>query len=210
MENALREVRRDKSIIEIIGRVSHRPGRRLPVLPSDADVQRLLDVLERDGKLKIRIMMKLFLYTGLRNSELRMLKIADIDMTGNRIRVEQGKGKKDRYIPIFKEYRDTLLLYLNTIPKNRYLFENKFAAPYSDSYIRRTFREYCAQANLPRIHPHLFRHYFLTFLTRAGWTDAQIMLISGHDSKESLKIYQHLALPDIEEKFQEDMRGMKI
>lgn len=210
LENALREVRRDKTIIEIIGPVKSQPGRKIPKLPTDEQIQNLLAELERSGKLIYRLMIKMLLFTGLRNDELCELRVDNIDLSRNLLRVEQGKGGKDRNIPIFKDFRDTLVLYLNSIPNNTYLFENRFGARYSTRYIRRIFSDACKRAGLPRIHPHLIRHYFLTFLTRQGWTDAQIMLISGHDSKESLKIYQHLALPDIESKFQEDMKSMDI
>lgn len=210
LENALREVRRDKAILEIIGPVKSQPGRKLPKLPTDEQIQKLLSTLEDDGKLIYRLMIKMLLYTGLRNDELCDLRVDNIDLRRNMIRVEQGKGGKDRNVPIFKEFRDTLVLYLNSIPNNNYLFENKFGARYSTRYIRRIFSDACKRAKLPRIHPHLIRHYFLTFLTRRGWTDAQIMLISGHDSKESLKVYQHLALPDIVDKFQEDLKSMNI
>lgn len=210
LENALREVRRDKAIVEIIGPVISQPGRKLPKLPSDKQVQKLLDQLEKEGKLIYRLMIKMLLFTGLRNDELCNLRVDNIDLSRNLLFVENGKGGKDRNIPIFKDFRDTLVLYLNSIPNNNFLFENRFGARYSTRYIRRIFSEACKAAGLPRIHPHLIRHYFLTFLTRQGWTDAQIMLISGHDSKESLKIYQHLALPDIEEKFQDDMRSMDV
>ena len=44
------------------------------------------------------------------------------------------------------------------------------------------------------LHPHLFRHQMLTYLTSKGLTDAQIQLISGHESKKSLELYQHLSL----------------
>jgi integrase/recombinase XerD len=44
------------------------------------------------------------------------------------------------------------------------------------------------------VHPHLFRRQMITWLTSHGLSDAQIKLISGHESKKSLEVYQHLAL----------------
>jgi len=210
LEGVMREIRRDISILEIIGPTVKRPSRKLPKMPSSKQIERLLKTMEDDGKLKFRLMGKMFLYTGLRNAEMTHIKIEDVNLMENKIFIEDGKGGKDRYVIIFQELRDTLLMYLSTIPYNRYLFENKFKDKYSERYIRKVFQDYCTKAKLPRIHPHLLRHYFITYLTKIGWTDEQIMLLSGHDSKESLKIYQHLALPDIEEKFQEDMKGLKI
>jgi len=210
LENVMRELRRDPAIVEIIGPPVKKPSRKLPKMPSAKQIERLLQVMEEDGNLKFKLMGKMFLYTGLRNAEMTNLKVEDINISENKIFVDNGKGSKDRYVIIFKEIRDTLLMYLSTIPHNRYLFENKFNDKYSTRYISKVFQNYCQKAKLPRIHPHLLRHYFITYLTKIGWTDEQIMLLSGHSSKETLKIYQHIALPDIEEKFQEDMKGMGL
>ena len=48
------------------------------------------------------------------------------------------------------------------------------------------------------LHPHLFRHQMLTYLTSKGLSDAQIQLISGHESKKSLEVYQHLSLKSVD------------
>ncbi|MGH7800260.1 MAG: site-specific integrase [Thermodesulfobacteriota bacterium] len=58
--------------------------------------------------------------------------------------------------------------------------------------------------------PHTFRHQAITWLLKHGFTDAELMLITGHSSKESLKIYQHLALGDIEGKYQNAMRRVEF
>jgi hypothetical protein len=50
----------------------------------------------------------------------------------------------------------------------------------------------------------------ITYLTAQGLSDAQIQLISGHESKKSLEIYQHLALNTVEQAYQEAVRSMSI
>jgi site-specific recombinase XerD len=60
------------------------------------------------------------------------------------------------------------------------------------------------------VHPHLFRHQMLTFLTSQGLSDAQIQLISGHESKRSLEIYQHLSLDSVEEAYQEAVQSLRL
>ena len=59
-------------------------------------------------------------------------------------------------------------------------------------------------------HPHLFRHQMLTYLTSKGLTDAQIQLISGHQSKKSLEIYQHLSLQSVDKAYQEAVLNAAI
>ena len=48
------------------------------------------------------------------------------------------------------------------------------------------------------LHPHLFRHQMLTYLTSKGLTDARIQLISGHESKKSLELHQQLSLESVD------------
>ena len=48
------------------------------------------------------------------------------------------------------------------------------------------------------VHAHLFRHQMLTFLTTKGLSDAQMQLISGHESKKSPEVYQHLSLESVD------------
>jgi len=209
-ENSLRECRRDKIIGEIIGPSEKIPPRKLPKLPSMQQVQKLLDTMETDGNIKFRLMAKMFLYSGLRNAELSHIKTSDINLSDNRIFINQGKGSKDRYMIIFKDFRDLLVMYMNNNLRNIYLFENRYCKHYSDRYVRKVFQDYCKKADLPRIHPHMFRHIFITFLRKKGWKIEDIMLLSGHSDPKSVKFYDQMALPDIEEKFQNDMRGMGV
>ena len=60
------------------------------------------------------------------------------------------------------------------------------------------------------MHPHLFRHQMLTYLTSCGLTGAQIQLISGHESKKSLEVDQHLSLQAVEHAYQEAVRSLGI
>jgi site-specific recombinase XerD len=71
--------------------------------------------------------------------------------------------------------------------------------------------DYAALAELPeRVHPHLLRHQLLTWLTSQGMPDAQIQLISGHASKKTLEVYQHLSLKDAKGSYQEAMKKLDV
>ena len=59
------------------------------------------------------------------------------------------------------------------------------------------------------LHPHLFRHQMLTY-TSKGLTDAQIQLISGHESKKSLEVYQHLSLKSVDKAYQDAVQSVGI
>ena len=72
-------------------------------------------------------------------------------------------------------------------------------------------QEYREKAGLSQpIHPHLFRHQMLTFLTSKGLSDAQIQLISGHKSKKSLEVYQHLSLESVDKAYQDAVQTVGI
>jgi site-specific recombinase XerD len=72
-------------------------------------------------------------------------------------------------------------------------------------------RQFQTQAGIEKhLHPHLLRHQVLSYLTKKGLTDAQIQLVSGHASKKSLEVYQHLALEDVQADYEEAMRDVRI
>ena len=60
------------------------------------------------------------------------------------------------------------------------------------------------------LQPHLFRHQMLTYLTSKGLSDAQIQLISGHESKKSLEVYQHLSLESVDKAYQDAVQSVGI
>ena len=92
-----------------------------------------------------------------------------------------------------------------------YLFESNRMTKFSTRWIRQIVKKYAAKAGITkRIHPHLFRHQILTYLTSKGVVDAKIQLISGHKNRESLSIYQDLNLADIEKEYWEAMKDFPI
>jgi len=60
------------------------------------------------------------------------------------------------------------------------------------------------------MHPHLFRHQMLTYLTAQGLSDAQIQLTSGHESRKSLEVYQHLSLESVDPAYQKAVESLGL
>ena len=60
------------------------------------------------------------------------------------------------------------------------------------------------------VHPHLFRHQILTFLTGQKLSDAQIQLLSGHASKKSLEVYQPLSLDAVDGAYQQAVKLLEV
>ncbi len=72
-------------------------------------------------------------------------------------------------------------------------------------------RALCNTAGITQpVHPHLFRHQMITYLTTKGLSDSQIQLISGHESKKSLEVYQHLSLKNVEQAYQDAVKSIEV
>ena len=175
--------------------------RKLPQLLSEPDLKRFFRAIQECGEVEHEIMLKFLFFTSIRVSELINIRVKDVDLGG--VFIEQGKGSKDRYILFPTSFRLILSSQLRANPKKRYLFESSRCGPYTTRRIQQIVQEYRARAGIKqRVHPHLFRHQMITWLTKSGLSDAQIQLISGHESKKSLEIYQHLSLSGVQGAYQ--------
>ena len=185
--------------------------RKLPQLLSEVDLKRFFKVLQSCGDVQHEIMLKLLFYTAVRVSELVRIQVTDVDIAHCKIFIDQGKGSRDRYILFPESFRLVLRSHLKTHPQNHYLFESKRCTPFTPRRIQQIVQQYRRQAGITqKVHPHLFRHQMITHLTSKGLSDAQLQLISGHESKKSLEVYQHLSLDKVERAYQEAVQGVGI
>jgi len=186
---------------------------RLPELLTAEELSQFCKAV-RDADHRVHtVMIKLLMCTALRNSELANLLLDDVDFQGYRVRVQQGKGKKDRYVPFPASFRGELAQYVmgQRARSCTYLFETHRLDKFTTRWIREIIRRYAAKAGIEkRIYPHLFRHQLLTHLARKGILDSKIQLISGHADRQSLAIYQNLSLADVETEYQEAMQDFHI
>jgi integrase/recombinase XerD len=183
----------------------HRPkrGRSLPKLLSESDLKSFFRAIQQCGNVEHEIMLRFLFFTSVRVSELVSIKRNDVDLNANRVFIDQGKGSKDRYILFPASFRLVLSSHLQANPKSRYLFESQRCGKYTPRRVQQIVQTYRVKAGLTqRVHPHLFRHQMITWLTRSGLSDAQIQLISGHASKKSLEVYQHVGLESVEDAYQ--------
>jgi len=185
--------------------------RRLPHLLPEAELKRFFQTIQDCGDVQHEILLKLLFYTAIRVSELVRIEVSDVDLDRCKILINRGKGAKDRYILFPANFRLVLKSHLRASPRNRYLFETRRCGPFTSRRIQQIVQEYRERADIRhRVHPHLFRHQMLTYLTTHGLSDAQIQLISGHESKKSLEVYQHLSLKSVEQDYQEAVRSISI
>lgn len=185
--------------------------RKLPQLLPETDLKKFFRVLQQCGNLQHELMLKLLFFSAVRVSELVNVKVIDIDFAQCKIFVAQGKGRRERYILFPASFRLVLQSQLRANPKNRYLFETTRYTPFTPRRVQQIVKQYRDQAGITLpVHPHLFRHQMITYLTTRGLSDSQIQLISGHESKKSLEVYQHLSLQNVEQAYQDAVKTLEV
>ena len=186
-------------------------GKRLPRILPDEALKRFYEAVQRAGNLQHELLLRLLFYTAARVSELTDIEVSDIDFDACKIFIGEGKGDKDRFILFPDDFRLALKTHLAAHPENRYVFESRQRTKYSTRRVQQIVGEYGEAAGIEqKVHPHLFRHQMLTWLTAQGLPDAQIQLISGHASKKSLEVYQHLSLASVRPAYQRAMKDLNI
>jgi integrase/recombinase XerD len=191
--------------------------RKLPQLLGETDLKGFFRMIQDCGDVQHEIMLKFLFFTAVRVSKLVNIKVSDVDLGGCKVFIDQGKGTKDRYILFPASFRLVMKSHLQANPKNRYLLKNRYlfetsrCGPFTPRRIQQIVQTYRERARITQpVHPHLFRHQMITYLTSRGLSDAQIQLISGHESKKSLEVYQHLSLNAVEKAYQEAIQGVSI
>ncbi len=194
-----------------LGLKKPRKEKRLPQILSETELKKFFQVISECGNLQHEIMLKLLFFTAVRVGELVKIKVSDIDFNQCKIFIEEGKGRRDRYILFPNNFRLVLQSHLRANPKNKYLFETTRFTCFTPRRVQQIVKEYREIAEISqKVHPHLFRHQMITYLTSHGLSDSQIQLISGHESKKSLEIYQHLSLKNVEQAYQEAVKSLGI
>ena len=186
-------------------------GRRLPKVLSAADFRRFYEAVDRADDVQHALMLRLLFQTAVRVSELCGIQIGDIDLENHKIRINAGKGDKDRFVLFGKSFSTALRTHIAAHPNNRWLFQTRRNTKYTTRRVQQIVKMYSEQAGVTAT-PHTFRHQCITWLTRhSGLADAELQLITGHARRETLAIYQHVALDgDLESKFQEAMKKSDI
>jgi site-specific recombinase XerD len=142
------------------------------------------------------MLLKCLYYLGLRNSEAQNLNIEDIDLINKNVKVIQGKGKKDRYVPIPGDFAQELRQFIGD--RKGLLFSGRdLGGRLSDRHIRRIVKSYACKANIRKyeeIHPHTLRHSYATHLQNSGVPLNVIQNMLGHARLETTTIYTHMGL----------------
>ena len=170
--------------------------RRLPIILSQDEVTRLITASD---SLMHRAMLMTLYATGLRRTEAATLKVADIDSKRMVIHVHEGKGQRDRNIPLSAKLLEVLREYWRWMRPKTYLFPGtvkgwRADVPISPKMLWEACREAAIRAGLnPKISPHCLRHSYATHLLEAGTDLYTIQKLLGHADLRHTLVYLHLS-----------------
>ena len=156
--------------------------------------------------LRNRAILEVFYSTGLRLAELAKLEVFDVDCRNGMIRVNRGKGGKDRVVPLGAKACDYVHEYLTKVraewsketreQRALWLCCNAPHGPVKAQAIEVMVRK-CGQAVGLRVTPHLWRHTCATHLVANGASIATVQRQLGHKSLRTTQIYTRVAVPDL-------------
>ena len=153
--------------------------------------------------LRNKLIIELFYATGIRRSELINIKITDIDYVNETVKV-LGKRNKERFIPLIKSVRKSLIRYLEVrgeIDTNSsYLFITKKGKIIYDTLVYRVINNYFSSVSSKvKKSPHIIRHSFATHLLNEGADLNSVKELLGHSSLASTQVYTHSSLGKLKE-----------
>ena len=165
---------------------------KLPNILTQKEVRQLL---ERTVNFKHKCMLSMFYGTGLRLDEMCHLKINCIDSQNAQLKVEKGKGNKERYTLLPKQLLEDLRTYYRKDRPKTYLFEGrKTGWPMSNGAMQVAVKNAMVNAGFPkgRYSAHSLRHSFATHLLDSGVDLHSIKVLLGHSRIETTMVYLHL------------------
>ena len=165
---------------------------RLPEILSQQEVSAIIDAAP---SLKYRTAFMLCYGAGLRTEEVIRLEPRHIDAERKVIRIERGKGDKDRVVLLPARLLDALRESWKKYRPKRYLIEGKHAGhAVAATSIQRSFHAACKKAGILKpVTPRSFRHAFATHLVENGTRLQAVQALLGHQSLNTTTIYVRLA-----------------
>ena len=152
-------------------------------------------ILEAAPSPKYRAAFMLCYGSGLRTDEVVHLEPRHVDSQRMLIRVERGKGNKDRQVVLSERLLEELRACWKRYRPERYLIEGKHPGqPIAATSIQRAFRAACQKAGISKpVTPRSLRHAFATHLVEPGTNLRVVQALLGHQSLNTTAVYTHLA-----------------
>ena len=185
--------------------VSLKTSKKIQIPFSENEVEKVLDSFESDSfeGLRDRLIIEMFYSTGIRRSELIEIRLQDLDIEGNLLKVK-GKRNKERYVPLLEGVVQRTRLYLkerkaveNAI-SGRYLFLTSRGVKMNESLVYRLIKNYFrGVSSKVKKSPHILRHSFATHLLNQGADLNAVKELLGHSSLAATQIYTHSSMAEL-------------
>ncbi len=184
--------------------------KKLPAYLTESEVLQVLNMPAGSSfkAVRDRAVLELFYSSGLRLSELINLRLENLILRENAIRVI-GKGKKERYLPINKHARQRLLDYLDLRPshvlpgvENVFILESgKKMYPMA---VQRLVKKYVNMVvQIPDASPHMLRHSYATHLLNNGAGIRVVKDLLGHENLSTTQVYTHLSVDHLKQVYKQ-------
>jgi integrase/recombinase XerD len=174
-----------------------RKEKKLPTVLSREEAIRLINALPN---IKHRAILTLTYTTGLRRNEMLGLKLPHIDFDRNQIRVADGKGRKQRMVPVPDSVLSLLRDYCEAYRPKKYLFAGygyETGKPYSASSFTNIVKRAALKAGITKVvSPHVLRHSFASHMLEQGLNLKALQMILGHHSMKTTAVYLHVTNHD--------------
>jgi site-specific recombinase XerD len=175
-----------------------RPKKKLK-LPFILSEEEMIGLIQKTENLKHRALLMTAYSAGLRVSELVSLKLKDVDSGRMLLHVREGKGGKDRMVPLSQKLLLRLREYVKDYKPKEYLFEGEGEVAYSARSAQNVLREAKEKAGIKKVGGiHLLRHSYATHLLEAGTDIRYIQVFLGHNSLKTTMLYTHVSKLKIE------------
>ena len=175
--------------------------KKLPVILEPEEAQNLLKQPNKryPTGLRNKAMLSLMLHCGLRVSEVVNLWPGNINLTKGKLRVESGKGNKDRDLAISEYLTDLFDSWRKKRPESNFFFSTLKGKKLSIRYLQQMVKKYAGKAGLSkRISPHTLRHTYATQYYKQTKDIETLRRILGHSDISTTTIYITLANIDVE------------
>jgi len=181
--------------VELAARIPY--PKEQPSLPQVLSREELKQLFSGCLNFKHKVMFRLLYSSGLRRMELLNLRPTDIDSKDGkmRIRVNKGKGGKDRYTVLSHKVLDELRIYFTMCKPKEYLFNGqKKGSRMSSGALRHAMDSAVKRSGLKRtVTPHLLRHCFASHALEDGLDIKTLQHLLGHQSIKTTLIYLHIS-----------------
>lgn len=176
--------------------VGPKKEKKLPSILSKQEIKTMIDGTQNQ---KHKTILQLLYGTGMRLSEIRKLRMSDIDFCRSVIHIKQAKGAKDRMVHLPNSCLQILLTQKDLKGDTDYLFTGRAGKALNGRTIQAVVRQAAQRAQIKkRVTPHTLRHSFATHLLENGTDIRFIQHFLGHSKIQTTERYTHVANTAIE------------